>query len=87
MALLKRKRRDGLDVPGLIPGKTEFFSLPQIPGHVWGPHNFLSIMYSGSSLGIKRPGRKANHAPTSNVMLKMCATTIMPPYVPTRRGA
>jgi hypothetical protein len=44
-------------------------------------------MHSGSSLGMKRPGRKANHALPSSVMLKMCATTIMPPYVPTRRGA
>jgi hypothetical protein len=44
-------------------------------------------LYSGSSLGIKRPGRKADHAPQSSVMLKMCATTLMPPYIPTRRGA
>jgi hypothetical protein len=44
-------------------------------------------MHSGSSLGMKRPGRKANHTPPSSVMLKMCATTIMPPYAPTRRGA
>jgi hypothetical protein len=44
-------------------------------------------MHSGSSLGIKRPGRKANDTPPCNVMLKKCATTIMPPYVPTRRGA
>jgi hypothetical protein len=53
-----------MNVPGLIPGKTEF-----------------------PSLGIKRPGRKANHAPPSSVMLRMCATTIMRPYAPTRRGA
>jgi hypothetical protein len=61
--------------------------LPQIPSQFWGPHNVLSNMYSGSSLGIKRPGRKANHAPPCNVMLKMCITTLMPPYAHTLRGA
>jgi hypothetical protein len=44
-------------------------------------------MYSGSSLGIKRPCRKANHGPKCNVMLRMCTTTLMPPYAPKRRGA
>jgi hypothetical protein len=96
MALPKRKGRDrsvtswsgcGMDVQGLIPGKTEFFSLPQIPVQFWGPHKVLSNMHSGSSLGIKRPVCNANHAPPCNVMLTFCATTLMPPYVPTRRGA
>jgi hypothetical protein len=61
--------------------------LPQSPGQFWGPHNVLSNMYSGSSVGKKRTGRKANHAPPSSVMLKMCATTLMRPYAPTRSGA
>jgi hypothetical protein len=47
----------------------------------------LSNIHSGLSLGIKRPDRKADHAPPSSVMLKMSATTLMRPYVPTRRGA
>jgi hypothetical protein len=47
----------------------------------------LSNMHSGFSLGIQRPGRKADHAPPSSVMLKMNTTTIMPSYAPTRRGA
>jgi hypothetical protein len=53
----------GLDGLTSIPGRGErLFSTPQRPDLLWGPPSLLSNGYRGSSPGIKRPGREADHS-------------------------
>jgi hypothetical protein len=62
----------GLDDLGSIPGGGwEFFSSPPLPERLWGPLSLLSNGYQGSlSLGVKRPGREADHSPPSSAEVK-----------------
>jgi hypothetical protein len=56
-----------------IPGGWEFFSLTPCPDRLWGPLSLLSNGHKGIlSLGIKRPGRKADHSPPSSAEVKEC---------------
>jgi hypothetical protein len=54
-----------LDGQCTIPGSARLFSYPQRPDRLWGPPTVLSNMYQGSVLGLKRPGRDADHSPPS----------------------
>jgi hypothetical protein len=63
-----------LDDRGSIPGRDrEFFSSPPRPDRLWGPPGLLSNGYEGEgvlSSGVKRPGREADHSPSSNAEVK-----------------
>jgi hypothetical protein len=60
--------RAGVSIPGM--GREFFFSSPR-PDLLWGPPNLLSDVYRGAiSPGIKRPGREANHSPSSSTEFK-----------------
>jgi len=50
----------------------EFFSSPPRPDLFWGPPSLQSNGYQGASFaeGVKRPGREADHSPTSNAGVK-----------------
>jgi hypothetical protein len=62
----------GLDDQGSIPGAGwEFFSKPPRPERLWGPPSLLSNGVPGAlSLGVKRPGREADHSPPSSAEVK-----------------
>jgi hypothetical protein len=47
-----------------------FFSSPELPGWLWGPHNPLFIGYRGSFPMVKRPRRQVNHSPPSIAEVK-----------------
>jgi hypothetical protein len=67
---------------GSIPGRGwEFFSSPLCPDRFWGPPSLLSNGYQGAlSLGVKRPGREADHSPPSSAEAKNAWTyTSTPP--------
>jgi hypothetical protein len=52
------------------------------PDRLWGPPNLLYDEYRGLFLGVKRPGREADHSPrTSAEVKKMWIYTSTPPYV------
>jgi hypothetical protein len=48
------------------------FSSPPRPERLWGPPSLLSNGYwgGGFSLGVKRPGREADHSPPSSAEVK-----------------
>jgi hypothetical protein len=53
---------------GSIHGRAEFFSSPQSPDRLWGPHS-LSLLSNGEpvlSPEIKWPGREAKQSPPSS---------------------
>jgi hypothetical protein len=52
-------------------GGWEFFPSPPRPERHWGPPSLLSSGYRGAlSLGVKRPGREADHSPSSSAEVK-----------------
>jgi hypothetical protein len=60
-----------LDGRGSIPCKGKsWFSTPQSPDRLWGPPSLLYNGYRGSSLGVKRPGREADHSLPSSAEVK-----------------
>jgi hypothetical protein len=63
------------------PGKSwEFFPSPPRPDRLWSPPSFLSSGYQGHSLGVKRPGREADHSPPSSAEVKNAwSCTSIPP--------
>jgi hypothetical protein len=65
----------GLDEKTVLErgGRWEFFSLSPRPERLWGPPSLLHNGYQGAlSLGVKRPGRKADHSPPSSAEVKEC---------------
>jgi hypothetical protein len=47
-------------------GAGKFFPSPLCPERLWDPPSLLSNGYRGAlSLGVKRPGREADHSPPS----------------------
>jgi hypothetical protein len=58
----------GLDGRDSIPDRAKiFFSTPQRPDRLWGPPRLLYNGYRGVfRLGVKRPGREADHSPPSS---------------------
>jgi hypothetical protein len=54
--------------PGSIPGSARIFSSPLRPARLCPPPPQPPIHWvsGGSSLGVKRQGRKANHSPPSS---------------------
>jgi hypothetical protein len=67
----------------------ECFSSPQCPHCPWGPPSLLSTGYQGAlSLGVKRPGREADHPPPSSAEVKKCVELYFPsPNTPSCCGA
>jgi hypothetical protein len=64
-----------------LPVWSRIFSFPRRPDRLWGPSNLLSNGYRGLSLGVKRPGREADHSlPASAEVKKMWIYTSTPPY-------
>jgi hypothetical protein len=61
-----------IGVVGSIPGGGwEFFSSPPCPKRLWGLPSHLSDGFRGDlSLGVKRPGREADHSPSSSAEVK-----------------
>jgi hypothetical protein len=56
---------------GLITGRGKrCFSSSQRSDRLWGTRNFLSNGYRGLFLGVKRPGREADHSSPSNAEVK-----------------
>jgi hypothetical protein len=65
-----------------IPGRGwEFFSSPPRPDRFWNPPSLQSNGYQGNlSLGVKRPGREADHSPPSSAEVKNpCSYISTPP--------
>jgi hypothetical protein len=59
----------GLDDRGCIPwGSWEFISSPPHPDRLWGSRWVPSAL----SLGVKEPGREADHSHSSNAQVKEC---------------
>jgi hypothetical protein len=50
-------------------GKT-YFSIPKRPDQLWGPTSPLFSGYSGSSSGIKRPGRDVDQSSPPSAEVK-----------------
>jgi hypothetical protein len=74
-------RLDDRRVGVRVPVGSRIFSFPRRPGRLWGPTNFLSNGYRGSSPRVKRPGREAdNSPPVSAEVKKMWIYTSTPPY-------
>jgi hypothetical protein len=64
-----------------VPVGSRIFSSPRLPDRLWGPPNLLSNEYQGLSLGVKRPGREADHSPPASAEVnKMWIYTSTPPY-------
>jgi hypothetical protein len=70
----------GLDLQDLIPGMARFFSSPQWSERLRGPPSLLI------SPGVKRPGREADHSPTSSAEVKNDGAVPTLPHVPSWRG-
>jgi hypothetical protein len=57
----------GWMIGGSSPGRGwEFLSSPPHSDRLWGPPSLLSNGYHGLSLGVKLPGREADHSPPSS---------------------
>jgi hypothetical protein len=54
-------RLDGRGVSVRVPVGTRFLPSPHLPDRFWGPPSLLSNGYGG----VRRPGREADHSPTS----------------------
>jgi hypothetical protein len=63
---------------------SRIFSSRNHPDQLWGPPNLLSNGYwGGVSVGVKRPGREADHSPLTSAdaeVKKMWIYTSTPPY-------
>jgi hypothetical protein len=68
MALSVYRPATGWTVRGSNPGEGEIFrTLPDLP---WGPPSLLCNRYRVSFPRVKRPGRGANHPPSSSAEVK-----------------
>jgi hypothetical protein len=75
----------GLDDRGVgvrVPVGSSIFSSPRRPDRLWCPPILLSNWYRGLfSLGVKLPGREADHSPPASAEVKkMWLYTSTPPY-------
>jgi hypothetical protein len=62
---------DGRGVRVRVPAGTRFFSSPHRPDRLWGPLSLLSNGCRGDlSPGVKRPGRQADHWPSTSAEVK-----------------
>jgi hypothetical protein len=70
-------------------GDWGFFSSPPRPERLWGPPSRLSSGYQGIlSVGVKRPGREADHSPPTSAEVKeLVELYIHSPDTPSWRGA
>jgi hypothetical protein len=60
---------------------SRIFSSPRRPDRLWGTPNLLSNGYWGSSPGVKRPRREADHSPSpSTEVKKIWIYTLISPY-------
>jgi hypothetical protein len=75
---------NGLDDKGVgvrVPVGAIIFIFP-CPDRMWGPPSLLSGGCRGSFLGVKRPGREADHSsPTSAEVKKTGVFASTPPHV------
>jgi hypothetical protein len=73
----------GLDVQGSIPGRGKIFLFSEASRPALGPIQPPIEWVPGAlSLGVKRPGREADHSPpTSAEVKKTWIYTSTPPYV------
>jgi hypothetical protein len=55
-------------------GKRLFISFPKRLCRLWGPHSLIFHGYGDSFLGVKWPGREANHTPPFSAKSKMSGT-------------
>jgi hypothetical protein len=61
----------GWMIRGSSPGQGwKFLSSPPRPDRLYGPPSLLSNVYQGLSLGVRRPGREADHSPPSSAGVK-----------------
>jgi hypothetical protein len=71
-----------------ICGCWEFFSSLPRPERLWDSPSLLSNGYQGLSLGVKRPGREADHSPPPSAEVKECVQLYFhSPNTPSWRGA
>jgi hypothetical protein len=64
----------------VLAGSRIFSSLRR-PHRLWGPPTSYPMSTEGSSPGVKRPGREADHSPPTNAEIKkMWLYTSNPPY-------
>jgi hypothetical protein len=70
-----------LDAQESIPGRGKrFLPSPQRPHQLQGPYSLLYHGYQGAlSPGMKWPGRKTDHSPTSNAEVKNYGATPLLP--------
>jgi hypothetical protein len=69
---------DGRGVGVRVPVGSRIFCTS--PNRLWGPPNLLSNGYGAPSLGVKRPGREADHSPPASAEVnKMWIYTSTPP--------
>jgi hypothetical protein len=76
---------DGQGVGVRVPVRRRTFCSPRLTGRLWGPPNLLSNGYRGAlSLGVKRLGREADHAPPAGAEVEKMwiytSTPHMPPW-------
>jgi hypothetical protein len=68
-------------------GNFFFFFLPPRPERLWGSPDLLSAVPGAFSLGIKRPGREADHSPPSSAKSKCVELYLHSSNTPSWRGA
>jgi hypothetical protein len=61
---------DGRGVGIRVPVGARIFSSPRRPDGFWGPPSLLSNGYRELSVGVKRPGREADHSPLTTADVK-----------------
>jgi hypothetical protein len=49
-----------------VPVGPRIFISPNRPDRLWGPHSLLPIGTGTLSSGVKRPGREADHSPSTS---------------------
>jgi hypothetical protein len=64
-----------------FPSETRGFSIRH-PDRLWGLPSLLSNGYRGAlSLGVKRPGREADHSPQSSAKVKNGGAISLLPHI------